>query len=87
MVDLMQYRMARLAQMSGHWRQLAGNSLSAAISGEIGTVADDLDQEIARMRRECVGKRSCPCEYRGACLHFDDEDLGDKKNIAIKMAA
>ena len=79
MLDLMQYRMARLAQMSGHWRQLADDSLSAAISSEIATVADDFDQEIARMWRECVGRRSCPCEYSGACLHFDDEGSATKK--------
>ena len=79
MVDLMQYRMARLAQMSGHWRQLADDSLSAAISSEIAMVADDFDQEIARMRRECLGKRSCPCECDGACLDFDDEGSATKK--------
>ncbi len=74
MVDLLEFRVAKLTTMSGHYRELAVSLFPEMVSGEISAVADAFDDEVMRMMRECLGRRACPCEMGNSCTalgHFE----------------
>ena len=72
MVDLIELRMSKFALMSDHCRELADRLQPDPVSAEITAIADEFENEAARMKRECVGKRTCPCTFIGSCLAADD---------------
>ena len=74
MVDLAQFRMSRLTGMAAHWRRLADALRPDPVGDEIAAFADELDREVERMRRECLGRRTCPCQRRGVCLRVGRDD-------------
>ena len=67
MITLVDFRVGKLGRMSDHYRQLADNLQPDPVSAEITAIADELDNEAARLQRECVGKRLCPCTADPAC--------------------
>ena len=71
MVDLLEYRMRTLARRSGHCRRLADGLLPEAVNAAVTAVADEYDEEVARMERSCRGKRCCPCHLLRSCLPVD----------------
>jgi hypothetical protein len=71
-VDRLEFRVNKLARMSGHYRELAAALFPENVSAEIEAVADAFDDELLRMDRECVGQRACPCEFSGACVALAD---------------
>jgi hypothetical protein len=72
MVDRLEFRICKLARMSGHYRELAAALFPENVSAEIEAVADAFDDELLRIDRECVGQRACPCEFSGACVALVD---------------
>jgi len=68
MDDLLEFRVSKLALMSCHFRQLADSYLAPAVSAKIIEVADEYDEEVMRIERECRGKRLCPCEFSSRCI-------------------
>jgi len=68
MVDLLEFRVRKLATMSDHYRELAAALFPEKVSGEIAALADAFDDEVARVNRECVGRRACPCAFYGSCI-------------------
>ena len=68
MADLLEFRVSKLALMSCHFRQLADGYLAPSDSAKIIEVADEYDEELMRIERECRGKRLCPCEFSGSCI-------------------
>ena len=74
MVDLLEFRVNKFIRMSDHCRRLANDLAPMAVSNEIAAVADDLDREVVRMRRDCVGSRICPCKFSGVCFSTDGAD-------------
>ena len=67
MVDLLEFRVGKLTTLSGHYRELAMSLFPETVSGEIAAVADAFDDEAMRMKRECLGRRTCPCEMGDSC--------------------
>jgi hypothetical protein len=67
MVDLLEGRVRKFARMSAHYRELADGFLSPDVSAQIEEVAEEYAREAARLERECVGKRDCPCELSNGC--------------------
>ena len=67
MVDLLEFRVGKLTTMSSHFRELAMSLFPETVSGEIATVADAFDDEVMRMKRECLGRKACPCEMGDSC--------------------
>ena len=82
MVDLIETRMSKLAQMSDHYRRLADNLEPNPASAEIVAVADEFDNVVVRMERECVGVRICTCELRGSCLVIADVEAPSQRRAA-----
>ena len=72
-VDRLEFRVSKLARISGHYRELAANLYPESVSAEIEAVADAFDDELARIGRECVGRRTCPCEFAGSCIALVDD--------------
>ena len=72
MVDLIELRMSKFARMSDHCRELADRLQPDPVSAEITAIADEFENEAARMKRECVGKRTCPCAFIGSCPSVED---------------
>jgi hypothetical protein len=70
MTDLLEFRVSKLALISCHFRQLADSYLGPAVSAKIIEVADEYDEEVVRMERECRGKRLCPCELSSGCISY-----------------
>ncbi len=70
MVDVLEFRIGKLTQMSVHYRQLASDLFPEMVSNEIALIADQFDDEVARMNRDCRGRRTCPCEFRPACVEL-----------------
>lgn len=68
MIDPVQVRLNQLNQISKHCRVLAGGALPLAVSAEIARMADEYEEEAARIERVCRGKRTCPCECLQHCL-------------------
>jgi hypothetical protein len=68
MVDLLEFRVRKLTGMSAHYRELAADLFPEKVSGEIAAVADAFDDEVARINRDCAGRRACPCEFIGSCV-------------------
>ena len=68
MVDLLQFRISKLADMSEHYRRLAAELFPENVSAEIASVADQVDGEVERMTRDCKGRRTCPCEFNATCI-------------------
>ncbi len=68
MVDLLEFRLSRLARMSEHYRRLAAGLAPEKVSAEIAAVADTFDGEVVRISRECVGRRTCPCGFARSCI-------------------
>jgi hypothetical protein len=64
---LIDFRVGKLSRMSVHYRRLAENLQPDPVSFEIAAIADELDVEAARLQRECVGKRLCPCLAAPGC--------------------
>ena len=75
MADLLEFRMNKLARMLDHYRHLAFNLQPDPVSDEIVAVVNEFDNEIARMKLECVGKRICPCELSQSCLAVVDTSV------------
>ena len=73
MVDRLEFRVNKLARMSGHYRELAAALFPENVSAEIEAVADAFDHEVLRIDRECVGRRACPCEFSDACVALVDD--------------
>lgn len=71
MVDLIDVRVSKLVRISDHCRHLANGVLPFAVRVEIAEMADEYDTEVARIERDCRGKRRCPCECSGGCLPFE----------------
>jgi hypothetical protein len=69
---------SKLGLMSDHFRRLADNLQPDPVSAEITAFAEELDNEAARLQRECLGKRPCPCGMASpACLFvLGDSGLG-----------
>jgi len=70
MADLLELRASKLALMACHFRQLADGYLAPAVSAKINEVADEYDEEVLRIERECRGKRFCPCDFNGLCRGY-----------------
>ena len=70
MVDLPELRVSKLALMSCHFQLLADGYLAPAVSAKINEVADEYDEEVVRIERECRGKRLCPCDFSGLCKGY-----------------
>jgi hypothetical protein len=70
MTDLLEFRVSKLTLMSCHFRQLADSYLAPAVSAKIIEVADEYDEEVVRIERECRGKRLCPCEFSSCCISY-----------------
>ncbi len=89
MVDVLEFRINKLARMSDHYRHLAAALIAEKVSAEIAAVADAFDDEVVRMNRECAGRRVCPCQFRGSCVAPDcaDPSFGplSTKNAAWKI--
>jgi hypothetical protein len=68
MADLLEFRVSKLALMSCHFRELADGFLAPLDSAKIIEVADEYDEEVMRIERECRGRRLCPCEFSGSCI-------------------
>jgi len=77
MVDRLEFRVSQLTRMSGHYRELAAGLFPENVSTEIEAIANAFDDEAARIGRECVGRRVCPCEFSSSCaaLVEDGSDL------------
>jgi hypothetical protein len=75
MVDVLEFRMSKLARISNHYRQLGVALAPETVSGEIAAVADAFDNEVMRINRECVGRRACPCELAHSCIAVVDDRL------------
>jgi hypothetical protein len=73
MIQLLEFRVSKLAHMSEHYRDLAAALYPEMVSAEVDAAADRLDEEVARLRRECVGRRTCPCEFISACVALNDD--------------
>ena len=71
MNDLLEFRINTLVRLSDHFRELAAGVFSLEVSAEIASVADEFAHEAVRINRECVGRRTCPCEFGDACLSMD----------------
>jgi len=72
MVDLLEYRVCKLVRRSNHYQHLADGLLPTAVSAEIMAVADEYDKEVARMERQCRGRRRCPCNlFISTCRSVD----------------
>jgi hypothetical protein len=71
MVDLIEVRVSKLARLSDHYRLLANDLQPDPVSAEINAIANELDTEAARVKRECVGKRRCPCAKPSMPAPFD----------------
>ncbi len=68
MVDLLEFRLGKLTRMSDHFRRLAVGLAPEKVSAEIAAVADAFDDEAARIIRDCVGRRACPCKLAHSCI-------------------
>jgi hypothetical protein len=68
MAQPLEFRVRKLARMSSHYRELAHGLLAPDINAEIEAVAEECAREAARLERECLGKRNCPCKLSGRCL-------------------
>jgi hypothetical protein len=71
MADLLEFRVHKLAERSVHYRDLATALIAEKVSVEIAAVADAFDDEVVRICRECLGRRACPCQFRGSCAALD----------------
>ena len=86
MVDLAQYRLSRLTELAAHWRRLADALRPDPVSNEIAAFAEELDDEAERIRRECLGRRACPCQRSGACPRIG-RDEPRAESFGMKAAA
>jgi hypothetical protein len=68
MVDLLESRVRKLTDMSEHCRRLAAELFPENASAEIASVADQFDDEVGRINRDCIGRRTCPCEFAATCV-------------------
>ncbi|MGO9773796.1 MAG: hypothetical protein ACLPSW_30465 [Roseiarcus sp.] len=68
MVDVLEFRIGKLARISDHYRKLGAALAPETVSAEIAAVADAFDNEVTRISRECVGRRACPCEFAHSCI-------------------
>ena len=86
MVDLIESRIVKLTGISAHWRQIANGILSTTVNGEIEAFVRQFDDEVERLKSECLGKRTCPCKFANACLAVDT-DAPTKQFLFAKKAA
>jgi hypothetical protein len=86
MVGLIEFRMSKLARMSDLYRQLADNFELEGVSSEIAALADEFDNEVARLNGECLGRRICPCEFSGSCLSAGCSDSAAEALNKMKAA-
>ena len=70
MADLLECRVRNLARMSSHYRALADDFFAPEVNAQIEEVAEEYASEAARVQRECVGKKNCPCELSGGCKSY-----------------
>ncbi len=90
MVDLLEFRVGKLTTMSGHYRELAVSLFPEMVSGEIAAVADAFDDEVMRMMRECLGRRSCPCEMGDSCtalVTYDPAFAAPTRQASVDFAS
>jgi hypothetical protein len=73
MVDLIVARLGKLTRMSRHYRELAAALVPEELSAEIAEVAEAVDGIVERMNRECLGRRTCPCEFSSSCIALPDD--------------
>lgn len=71
MVDLLEFHVRKLADMSEHCRRLAAELFPENVSAEIASVADQFDDEVGRLNRDCIGRRTCPCEFNATCVALE----------------
>ena len=71
MVDLLEFRVGKLVRRSDHCRHLANGLLPTAVNAAITALAEEYEKEVARMERDCRGKRRCPCNLFDTCPYVD----------------
>ena len=86
MVDLVESRIAKLREISAHWRRIADGILPTTINGEIEAFACQFDNEVERLKTECLGKRTCPCKLGCFCIAIDTDDSNEEFPYARRAA-
>jgi hypothetical protein len=73
MVDRIESRIAQLTGISAHWRRIASGILSTTVNSEIEAFVRQFDDEVERLKSECLGKRTCPCKFDHDCFAIDTD--------------
>jgi hypothetical protein len=86
MVDVLEFRVNKLARISDHYRRLGASLAPEKVSAEIAAAADAFDNEVMRISRECVERRVCPCEFARSCIAAADVHVAFEPASAKKAA-
>ena len=86
MVDPIESRIVKLTGISAHWRRIANGILPTTVNSEIEAFVRLFDDEVERLKTECLGKRTCPCKFGHDCFAIDTDPPSEQFLLAKKAA-